>query len=337
VTPRAIDRLNIGLMLLALGVALVVPFELFLFAYAVLGPLHYLTEIGWLSERQFFTRGRRDGWVILLLLGLMVIGQPDVMGGYAVGALTSHGYRLIFLAFALAGVFAFVQPGLRRNAVVVAAVALAFVLGDGNSRGLLLFALFVTTFVHVCVFTWAFMLQGALRSRSRIGLIACAVFLVCCGLAVVLPPTAISQASRYVAESYRPFARINAELARVFGFGSGGAEGAWAPFGSYRELMLSPRGVAVMRLLAFGYTYHYLNWFSKTSIIRWHRVQPVKLGLAGAVWLASLALYAKDYELGARWLLTLSLAHVLLEFPLNHLSFAAIGRAAVGASAPARP
>ena len=42
------DRLNyvnIGLMLLSCLVAFFVPFELFLFSYAVLGPAHYLTEI----------------------------------------------------------------------------------------------------------------------------------------------------------------------------------------------------------------------------------------------------------------------------------------------------
>jgi hypothetical protein len=27
-----------------------------------------------------------------------------------------------------------------------------------------------------------------------------------------------------------------------------------------------------MRLIAFAYQYHYLNWFSKTSIIKWHEV-----------------------------------------------------------------
>ena len=31
-------------------------------------------------------------------------------------------------------------------------------------------------------------------------------------------------------------------------------------------------GIGVMRLIAFAYQYHYLNWFSKTSIIKWHEV-----------------------------------------------------------------
>jgi hypothetical protein len=56
---EAIDYLNIGLMLLALAVAFAVPFELFLFSYAVLGPLHYFTEIGWLHTHRYFTKDIR--------------------------------------------------------------------------------------------------------------------------------------------------------------------------------------------------------------------------------------------------------------------------------------
>src|SRR5258707_1237696 len=59
----SVDRLNylnIGLMLLALTLALARPFELFLLAYAVLGPLHYLTEISWLHDKGYYTRRRHD-------------------------------------------------------------------------------------------------------------------------------------------------------------------------------------------------------------------------------------------------------------------------------------
>ena len=40
-----LNYLNIGLMAASCAVAWFLPFELFLLAYAVLGPLHYLTEI----------------------------------------------------------------------------------------------------------------------------------------------------------------------------------------------------------------------------------------------------------------------------------------------------
>ncbi len=46
-----VNYLNMGLMVLSCALAFVLPFELFLLAYAVLGPLHYLTQISWLHDR----------------------------------------------------------------------------------------------------------------------------------------------------------------------------------------------------------------------------------------------------------------------------------------------
>src|SRR5437868_3748453 len=61
-------------MLVAAVLAFNLPFELFLFSYAILGPLHYLTEIGWLHQRNYFATGKRD-YFILILLGLLITFQ----------------------------------------------------------------------------------------------------------------------------------------------------------------------------------------------------------------------------------------------------------------------
>jgi cell division protein FtsW (lipid II flippase) len=82
----------------------------------------------------------------------------------------------------------------------------------------------------------------------------------------------------------------------------------------------------IMRLIAFAYTYHYLNWFSKTSIIKWHKVSKNRIAAIAVVWLASLALYAYNYDTGMAVLYFISVLHVMLEFPLNHRTFAGIGR-----------
>ena len=81
-----------------------------------------------------------------------------------------------------------------------------------------------------------------------------------------------------------------------------------------------------MRLIAFAYTYHYLNWFSKTSIIRWHEVPKERTIFILVMWSVSLTVYAYNYETGMTVLYFLSLLHVMLEFPLNHQTFAGIGR-----------
>ena len=61
-----IDYINIGLLVFSCLLAFVIPFELFLFAYAVMGPLHYLTEISWLHDKNYYSTDRRD--VILLVV-----------------------------------------------------------------------------------------------------------------------------------------------------------------------------------------------------------------------------------------------------------------------------
>ena len=79
-TLDRINYLNIGLMLISLIAAFILPFEVFLLSYAILGPLHYLTEISWLHDRQYFSPKKLD-WVPLAVLGLLILlGARSIMG-----------------------------------------------------------------------------------------------------------------------------------------------------------------------------------------------------------------------------------------------------------------
>ena len=51
---RITDAAHLALMLAALAVSYLVPFELLLLSYVVLGPAHYATEISWLHDRKYF-------------------------------------------------------------------------------------------------------------------------------------------------------------------------------------------------------------------------------------------------------------------------------------------
>src|SRR6266853_2962659 len=51
---RATDAVHLGLMLSAVAVTYLVPFELLLLSYVILGPAHYFTEISWLHDRKYF-------------------------------------------------------------------------------------------------------------------------------------------------------------------------------------------------------------------------------------------------------------------------------------------
>ena len=91
-----------------------------------------------------------------------------------------------------------------------------------------------------------------------------------------------------------------------------------------------------MSFIAFSYMYHYLNWFSKTSIIQWHNIPKWRFIGVIVLWVASLALYAYNYSVGLKWLFLLSFTHVLVEFPLNHVTFINIGKE-IGGIASGKP
>jgi len=70
-------------------------------------------------------------------------------------------------------------------------------------------------------------------------------------------PTGVSE---YVLRSVAPFQEDYTELTKTFGF------------------LYDWDGVTTyMRLMAFAHTYHYLNWFSKASVIEWHQISSRRL------------------------------------------------------------
>lgn len=331
-----INHLNSALMVASLAAAFLVPFELFLFAYAVLGPLHYLTEISWIHDRRYFVGGDKAGWrPEAMLLWLLLVGVTLAVMIYGLvaekvlhsPASPAWEIGLFYLVFVMGALLVF-----RVNEVAAAGVLLLtgfglFLFGGSPAYGLIAF--FIITIVHVLVFTFAFVLHGALKTRSRAGIASVAVYAACIA-AVLLFATAAPAPGEFVRTSYQPFETLNARLISFLGLGPGQA---------LREIYETPAGATVMRLIAFAYTYHYLNWFTKTSVIGWNRIPRARALAIVALWLAAVGIYAWDYLLGFALLYVLSVLHVMLELPLNHQSFAGIGRelGRLFARAPAPP
>ena len=306
-----VNVLNIGLMLASTALAFALPFELFLFSYAVLGPLHYLTQISWLHTRGYFTTGRND-FVLLAALCACIAGLKFLASG-----IDAEGWATttVVVAFASAAALAFAS----RVSVKIASVVAAFVLGYGASHfepARVVFATFIPTIIHVYVFTAAFILYGALKSRSATGLASLGVFIACSASFFFAAP-ASRELGPYVTGSYSSFEGVNVALASWLGF---------VPIERGPDVYYSATGVTLMRFIAFAYTYHFLNWFSKTSVIQWHKI-PRSWAIANVcLWLASLAVYAWDYRIGMLTLFTLSFLHVFLEFPLDMRTFVGIGQ-----------
>src|SRR5436190_279187 len=128
-TTRGVNLTNILLMVVSCVIAFFIPFELFLFSYAVLGPLHYLTEISWLHKSNYYA---------------------------------------------------------------------------------LFFTVFLATIIHVFLFTFIFLLYGAMKSKSTSGYIS-ALVMIACALACffVLPNFHGHQINAYVRDSYKDFSAVN--------------------------------------------------------------------------------------------------------------------------------
>jgi hypothetical protein len=291
-----INYYNILAMLAASCVAFIIPFELVLLSYAILGPAHYLTEISWLKNRQFFTLKKYD---YLLIIAVVVISfllrLPDA--------------NIIFYAFGLSFILLVIKWNISRLLAFCTLIIAGYFLLTHNILRTI-FGLYVPTLIHVYIFTGAFMLFGALKDRIVSGYIAFIVFLLCPVLLCILFTSYHNTPAAWAISNYDYFGRINATTLR----------------NPSVNVFTSQASIILTRLIAFAYTYHYINWFSKTRIINWHRISVTRVVIIALVWIASVALYFYDYRLGFKWLFVLSLVHVILEFPLNHRSFIGIGK-----------
>ncbi|MFP9113785.1 hypothetical protein ACLI1A_07565 [Flavobacterium sp. RHBU_3] len=188
------------------------------------------------------------------------------------------------------------------------------------------FSILMPTLVHVFIFTGLFILVGALKSGSKTGMASLIVFTSCALVALLAGKQFnIETVTRKIHYSYSGFLRMNEVLLSLYNaFDPTIVTSSQSPEGYHPAelpIFFSDAGIRAMRFIAFAYTYHYLNWFSKTSVIQWHNTKTINLVAIMIIWVASVVLYIIDYNIGLKWLFALSLGHVLLEFPLNHRSF----------------
>ena len=398
-----INYLNIGLMLVTMALAYYFPFETFLFAYAFLGPLHYLTEISWLHDRQYFTKGKYD-FIPLLLIGIALSYAAFAkdagfdMEFYNTFVELGLFDKLLVLALFSSLLFAFVK----NLPVKIFSILFLFIFISGwfsednkemNQSSTTVFALtsLLPTLIHVYVFTGLFMLFGALKSRSKTGLMSVAAFIILPIILIFVVPvksktnyiSAYGKEAYYaggdgffytnvsimdhfnlteapnltnkqyldsivnknsqsnqlpVAERKRISDSLSTMLSADFIVPNRDNEYYMKPIPVNKAIPVNPKdfywssvffstfGIMLMRFIAFAYMYHYLNWFSKTEVIRWHKVPKIRFVAVLLIWLAACGLYAYDYALGLSFLFFLSFTHVLLEFPLNMVSIVGIGK-----------
>jgi hypothetical protein len=340
-----LDLLNIGLMGLSLALACARPFETFLLAYAVLGPLHYLTEMSWLHDRKSFCTRRIDALFLVVPMVFVFLGFGIAFQKWYSPFFLEIGPELTVFTFLSALVYLRLRSVGTRMAGLLGAVGATVLfsyLGSpeyGNLRYWL--GVYLATLVHVFLFTALFILLGALRNRSWTSLLSLGVFVGAAAFCLLGPGGGGHQVpGGWARAHFALFAPMTSGLCALFGLAPVGWVKGGGPVLAAPALFDSPGAQKAVTFIAFAYLYHYFNWFSKTSVIGWHRMSKGRAAAIGAAWLASVALYGWNYEAGLLWLALLSLAHVALEFPLNWLSMKEIAfraGALVGLGARPRP
>jgi hypothetical protein len=360
-----VNVVNMALMVVAMLLAFLLPFETFLFAYAFLGPLHYLTEISWLHDRQYFSKGKYD-YVMLLVIGIIITYDyfASKLGVHKTFTAYYNEFNLYgkLLSLALFSSLFFILIKNTWIKIITVFFLFAFVsklfinteAPDGRSflkETQWTFALtsLLPTLIHVYAFTGLFMLYGALKSRSKSGLWSVVLFVACPLILIYILPlqqwisvTAYGKAAYYAGGE--GFWDLNLNLLNKFHLTdlpqlkdkvSGeplfyiNGEPAIDGQAALPIIFYSKAGILLMRFIAFAYLYHYLNWFSKTEVIKWHQVPQKRLIGIVLLWLLACGLYIYNYATGLMFLFFLSFTHVLLEFPLNMLSVIGIGKETV--------
>jgi len=335
-SAQGIDILNFFLIWLTLMMALAWPFQLFLFSYIVIGPWHYLTEINWLDKQKYFLQSKDSRVFVWSMVGLVLLltagtlfpqtgtwewGKPmfnAVYGstGNPFAEVVKWSWSLMLIAFVTAAAWLFTNRWSLRVPIIVFCIVSTLFFYRVPWAGIV-FGLLLPTIVHVFLFTMLFMWYGTLKSRSGWGYANMISMMLAVMVIAISPVRAESIAlsdSVVQLTLASAFHQINYAINHFF-FGT---------MNDGKADLASPAFFKVQAFLAFAYTYHYLNWFSKTSIIKWHQVEKKKFGFSAALWVVSLALYKVDYRLGFAAVSVLSLLHIVLEFPLNFVSIRAI-------------
>lgn len=160
-----LDVVNIILMLLSAVIAFFIPFELFLFVFAFLGPLHYLTEINWLHTKNYYTTAKND--YLLLVFILFIVG----ISIFSPLAVYFKKFLPILIAFAFFSAFGMQQFAKTKAknvyyVIVLGISVLLFYFFTEKSE--IIFSYLLPTLIHVFIFTGLFILVGALkRDNSR--------------------------------------------------------------------------------------------------------------------------------------------------------------------------
>lgn len=318
---QKIDILNIFLILISLVLAYFLPFELFLFSYAVLGPLHYATEISWLDKKNYFINTKK--WILLFLIFCVINSIPSVLSlSYfspineipflkkGITAISSYQNNIVLVTFLMSIGLIYIQKLKTILIYLFFCIAISNFILNQFSFSAVIVGVFLPTIIHVYLFTLLFMIFGTMASKSKFGIMAIILMILCPFLVVLLN---INPESYHFTSTVKEYftatgmTSLNYYIALVLN-----------AVKDDHFALASAIGIKIQIFVAFCYTYHYLNWFSKTSLIGWNKnISKKRILIILIIWISSVVLYWYNFKVGLTALFFLSMLHVFLEFPLN--------------------
>src|ERR1700687_1393468 len=170
---RTIDAVHLGALLAALAITYLVPFELLLLSYVVLGPAHYFTEISWLHDRKYFLPKRN---IAFGLAGVAVVAALIDNAAW-------FGF-VIWMAFVACALLTTTTAAQSAILTIIVLGVTAIMAANGSSLAVL--GILLPTLIHVSLFTLVFMTLGAYRSRSAMQAALIAVYVMAVGLILVV-------------------------------------------------------------------------------------------------------------------------------------------------------
>ncbi|MBV7269933.1 hypothetical protein [Winogradskyella luteola] len=309
---ETIDYINIGLLIISFVAAIHLPFELFLFSYAFLGPLHYLTEINWLDDKKYFIKAKTKIYKIFIVLASVIAVYPllKYIDNDFFNFISSQKHIIITIGFLFSLSLILFSKSKQLILAFIVSILLSVICLLLLPKIIMVLGIFLPTLIHVYIFTLLFMIYGQLKCYTKAG-ITSIVLLIMAPIVLffidIVPKS--YEISEFVQQTFlrSGFLSINTIVADFF-----------TDINRDTINLMSPVVLKIQIFIAFAYTYHYLNWFSKTSIIGWKSsLSNKRAKYIIVIWLGSVGIYLYDYITGLTVLFFLSLLHVILEFPLN--------------------
>ena len=285
------------LVLLSAAFAYFAPYTGLFLVFVILGPAHYLTQMNWMHDRDYFIHDQKAKFIYM---GLTVAG----LSLFLFMKFMPLVYALCAFGSLLTACF-FLSHRMQKRYAILPILSLAVTyLFFAKLPALVLPALIFLPIIHVGIFTLIFLMQGARKNRGPAAKAAVITWIFCFFLLVFVPPTAHMTWTTGLAANHH-FFDGTARFLSALGGSRMTHDRAWS---------------LAYGLLTFFYTYHYLNWFSKTELLQWHRIKRRRLYPIIAIYITAICIYAYDYKTGYEILFLLSVLHMIAEFPLDFIA-----------------